>query len=108
MPAETPAAVTLALPAAANSRRYARFMPVIGGRAISRQAGRRRGARGCRCPDARMRGVTSPRFDLVVRGGTLVRSGHREHAAIAVRDGRTAQFDGPMAVTKNSAPTASS
>jgi dihydropyrimidinase len=40
--------------------------------------------------------VTSPRFDLVVRGGTLVMSGHREHAAIGVRDGRIAQLGGPM------------
>jgi len=43
-----------------------------------------------------MRGVTSSRFDLVVRGGTLVTSGHREQAAIGVRDGRIAQLGGPM------------
>jgi dihydropyrimidinase len=37
-----------------------------------------------------------PRFDLVVRGGTIVTPGHREIADLGVRDGRIAQIGGAM------------
>ena len=38
-----------------------------------------------------------PRFDLVVRGGTIVTPGRREIADLGVRDGRIAQIGGAMA-----------
>jgi dihydropyrimidinase len=38
----------------------------------------------------------TPRFDLVVRGGTIVTPGHREIADLGVRDGRIAQIGGAM------------
>jgi dihydropyrimidinase len=41
--------------------------------------------------------VASPRFDLVVRGGTIVTPGHREVGDIGVRDGRIVQLGGAMA-----------
>jgi dihydroorotase-like cyclic amidohydrolase len=37
-----------------------------------------------------------PRFDLVVRGGTIVTPGHREIADLGVQDGRIAQIGGAM------------
>jgi dihydropyrimidinase len=37
-----------------------------------------------------------PRFDLVVRAGTIVTPGHREVADLGVRDGRIAQIGGAM------------
>jgi dihydropyrimidinase len=40
--------------------------------------------------------VTAPRFDLVVRGGTIVTPGHCEIADLGVRDGRIAQLGGGM------------
>jgi len=40
--------------------------------------------------------VTQPRFDLVVRNGTIVTPGSREQADIGIADGRIAQLGGPM------------
>jgi dihydropyrimidinase len=40
--------------------------------------------------------MNAPRFDLVVRGGTIVSPGHREIADVGVRDGRIAQLGGAM------------
>jgi dihydropyrimidinase len=37
-----------------------------------------------------------PRFDLVIRGGTIVTPGHREIADLGVQDGRIAQIGGAM------------
>jgi hypothetical protein len=37
-----------------------------------------------------------PRFDLVVRGGTIVTPGHREIADLGERDGRIARIGGAM------------
>jgi dihydropyrimidinase len=41
--------------------------------------------------------MAAPRFELVVRGGTIVTPGHRESADIGVRDGRIVQLGGGMA-----------
>jgi dihydropyrimidinase len=46
------------------------------------------------CEDAVM---NAQRFDLVVRGGTIVTPGSREIADVGVRDGRIAQLGGTMA-----------
>jgi dihydropyrimidinase len=40
--------------------------------------------------------VVVPRFELVVRGGTVVTPGHREIADVGVQDGRIAQIGGAM------------
>ena len=40
--------------------------------------------------------MADARFDLVVRGGTVITPGHREVADIGVRDGRIAQLGGEM------------
>jgi len=37
-----------------------------------------------------------PRFDLVIRGGTIVTPGHGEIADLGVQDGRIAQIGGAM------------
>ena len=40
--------------------------------------------------------MSAPRFDLVVRGGTIISPGRREIADVGVRDGRIAQLGGAM------------
>jgi dihydropyrimidinase len=40
--------------------------------------------------------VLTPRFELVVRGGTVVTPGHQEIADVGVQDGRIAQIGGAM------------
>jgi dihydropyrimidinase len=40
--------------------------------------------------------VTQPRFDLVVRNGTIVTPGHREQADVGLSGGRIAQLGGTM------------
>jgi len=40
--------------------------------------------------------MAAARFDLVVRGGTIVSPGHRETAHVGVQDGRIAQLGGAM------------
>jgi dihydropyrimidinase len=41
--------------------------------------------------------VAIPRFEFVVRGGTIVTPGHREVADVGVREGKIAQLGGAMA-----------
>lgn len=40
--------------------------------------------------------MTQPRFDLVVRNGTVVTPGHREQAGVGISDGRIAQLGEAM------------
>jgi dihydropyrimidinase len=40
--------------------------------------------------------MNTPRFDLIIRGGTIVSPGHHEIADVGVRDGRIAQLGGAM------------